>query len=89
MARANTTKTLVEPQVNDKELQAQINKAAFAFKDEKKVKVSIPKTFEKYTGPTLPIGVNGVFIVLPVDGQEYEINETHANHLKAYLNNYK
>jgi hypothetical protein len=90
MARAtNTTASMVQPQVNDKELQAQINKAAATFKDEKKVKVSIPKSFEKYTGPTLPVGVNGVFIVLPVDGKEYEINETHAKHLKDFLNNYK
>jgi hypothetical protein len=89
MAKANTTKSMSEPQVSDKELQKQITNAAAVFKDEKKVKVSIPQAFQKHIGPTLPVGVNGVFIVLPVDGKEYEINETHAQHLKDYLNNYK
>lgn len=83
----NTTESLLKPQVNDKELQDQINKAALVFKGEKKVKVSIPKALEKHLGPTLPIGVNGVFIVLPVDGSTHEINETHADHLKDYLAN--
>lgn len=82
----NTTKSMNEPQVTDKDLQEQINKAGAAFKGEKKVKVSIPKALQKHLGPTLPIGVNGVFIVLPVDGTTHEVNETHAAHLQEYLN---
>jgi hypothetical protein len=89
MATKNTTKSLTEGQVTDKELQAQIKKAADVFKSEKLVNVSVPKTFEKYTGPTLPIGINGVFIVLPVDGSEHPVPESFAKHLKEYLNNYK
>lgn len=89
MATKNTTSSLGKPKFNDKELQEQVNKAAAIFKDEKKVKVSIPKHFLKYMGPTLPIGVNGSFVVLPVDGSEVEINETHANHLRKFLATYK
>lgn len=85
----NTTASLEKPQVNDKELQEQITKAAAAFKGEKKVKVSVPKALAKSLGPTLPVGVNGVFIVLPVDGTTHEINETHAAHLQDYLANLK
>lgn len=85
----NSTKSMVEPKVNDKELQDQIKKAAELFKKEKLVEVSIPRTFEKYTGPTLPIGINGVFIVLPVDGSKHKIPETFAKHLQDFLNNHK
>jgi hypothetical protein len=82
----NSTKSVVnEKGVSDSELQAQIKKAAAFFKDEKKVKVSIPKAFAKTLGPTVPFGVNGIFIVLNTDGEEVEVNETHAKHIKQFI----
>jgi hypothetical protein len=83
----NTTTTMQANQstVTDKDLQKQVKAAGDAFGGEKKVKVSIPTALKPLLGPTLPIGVNGVFVVIPTDGEEYEINETHAKHLKAYL----
>ena len=67
-----------------KELERQVKAAAETFKNEKLVKVSIPKAFEKSIGPTLLLGIQGVQIVLPVDGKEYEV---HAP-FKALLNDY-
>lgn len=91
MATKNTTASLTknEAPVTDKDLQKEIEEAAAVFAEEKKVKVSIPKTFEKHIGPVLALGVNGVFIKFPVDGTEHEVPETLANHLKTYLNNFE
>lgn len=86
---AITTSKSVEGQkvISDAELQAQIKLAGDVFKGEKKVKVSLPKAFAKTLGPSVPFGVNGVFIVLPTDGTEVEINETHAKHVKEFIKN--
>ena len=84
----NTTKSvakLQETAVND--LEAQVKAAAAAFKSEKMVKVAIPKAFEKAIGPTLYLGINGVSLVLPVDGKDYEVPAPFAAQLKDYLDN--
>lgn len=86
----NTTKsatTLKETAV--RELDNQIKVAAKALKSEKLVKASIPKAFEKNIGPTLPLGINGVQIVLPVDGKEYEIPASFKKLLNEYIDNLK
>lgn len=85
--KANTTTSLNKPVVSEAELTAEIAKAKAAFNGEKLVKVSIPKILSKGIGPTLFVGVNGVFVNIPVDGKEYEIPETLANHAKDYLAN--
>jgi hypothetical protein len=85
---ANTTKSINEgKRVTDRELSSQIDKAAKVFSDEKKVKTSIPKSYSRFIGETLPLRINGVGIVLPVDGSTHEIPESFANQLRDYLNN--
>jgi hypothetical protein len=86
----NTTKsTTAQKETAVKELDAQVKAAALALKAEKLVKVSIPKAFEKHIGPTLLLGINGVQIVLPVDGKEYEVPSPYKAQLNEYIDNLK
>jgi hypothetical protein len=87
---ANTTKSIGSAAAKETaitELEAQVKAAAAAFKGEKLVKVSIPKVLEKHIGPVLYVGVQGVSIVLPVDGNDYEVPATFRDHVKQYLDN--
>lgn len=84
----NTTKSVAKAQETAvKDLEASIKKAAAQLNSEKLVKVSIPKAFEKAIGPTLPLGINGVMIVLPVDGKSYEVPSPFSAILNEYLDN--
>lgn len=69
------------------ELEKQVKEAAIALKAEKLVKVSIPKALEKHIGPTLLLGINGVQIVLPVDGKEYDVPAPFKANLNEYIDN--
>ncbi len=82
----NTTKNITSKRVTDKELNAQIAKLGETFKAEKKRKVVIPKALTKSVEPTLPVGINGVFLNLPV-GEEVSIPETFADHVQDVINN--
>jgi hypothetical protein len=84
----NTTATInAGVKVTDGQILNEVREAAKVFADEKLVKASIPKGHAKFIGETLPLRINGVGIVLPVDGKQYSIPESFANHLQEYLNN--
>lgn len=87
--KATTSKSVNVAPVSDAELSKELTKAKAAFKGEKTVKFSIPKVFAKDFGPTLFVGVNGVFVNIPVDGKEYDIPATLAKHAKATIDNLK
>lgn len=80
----NTTKSLNQATTNT-ELDAQIKKAKAAFDSEKQVKVKIPEVLKSSIGQTLLVGVNGVFVNIPVDGKEYPLPETFAKHVDQML----
>ena len=46
-----------------------------AYRNEKKIPISIPKTFASQFGQSLDITVNGVRVSIPCDGKTYFINE--------------
>jgi hypothetical protein len=84
----NTTKSVAKAQETAvKDLEASIKLAAAQLKSEKLVKVSVPRAFEKAIGPTLYLGIQGVSIVLPVDGKDYEVPAPFSVILKEYLDN--
>jgi hypothetical protein len=85
----NTTKTMKEnvKETAERDLELQVKEAANRLNAEKLVKVSIPKNYEKFVGPTVPFGINGVMIVLPVDGKDYEVPAPFKEHIKAFLDN--
>ena len=56
-----------------------------AYRNERKLPVSIPKTFASQFGQSLDITVNGVRVSIPCDGKTYFINETHAIHARERL----
>lgn len=85
---ANTTKSINEgAKVVEKELQKQIEDTAKTLGKQPLVEVSIPKSFKPRIGETLPIGINGSFVVLPVDGSKHKIPKPLANQLQKVLNN--
>lgn len=55
------------------------------YKNEPKVWISIPKSFQGTFGPALSVTVNGVRVAVPVDGKQYLINETHAIHVRERM----
>ena len=85
----NTTKSTTIKETAIKDLEKQVKDAAAALNAEKLVKVSIPKVLEKNIGPTLYLGIQGVSIVLPVDGKEYEVPAPFKAHLVEYIDNLK
>ena len=89
MAVVNTNKALKEnaKETAERDLENQVKEAASRLKAEKMVMVSIPKNLEKFVGPTVPFGINGVMIVLPVDGKDYEVPAPYKEHVKAFLDN--
>ena len=84
---ANTTQTLGENPKSNKDYQKEMDLTAAAFEQEKKVAFSIPKMMQSSLGSELFIGVNGSHVVVPVDGEEYEIPETLAKHGKEVIKN--
>lgn len=68
-----------------KKYAEQLKRAKAKFDKEKKVKRSIPKNAARYLGNTVFVSVNGVAVNLPVDGKQYEIPETLADHLDQML----
>lgn len=87
--KVTSSKSVNTAQISDAQLGKELAKAKAAFSGEKKVKFSIPKVLAKDFGPTLFVGVNGVFVNIPVDGKEYEIPETLAKHAKRTIDNLK
>lgn len=84
--KTNTTKSITSAETEHQSIKESLEQARAKFKDEKAVEVSVPKSFEKSIGKTLFIGINGVHIVLPVDGTKHKIPQSFAEHLSEYLN---
>lgn len=85
----NTSKSVsaAQKETAEKDLEKQVKEAAEKLNAEKLVKVSIPKVLEKHIGPVLPLGINGVMLVLPVDGKDYEVPAPFKTILTEYLDN--
>lgn len=80
----NSTSSLTNAQ-----LQTEVKRMAASFKKEKKVAVSIPKAFQKQLGPSLFVGINGSSMYVPVDGEDHEVPESFAKHIKKYVKELK
>lgn len=85
----NSTASMKASSVSDAELKKQTEKAQKAFEKEKLVTVSVPSAFEPKLGKNWFIGVNGVSITIPVDGEDHEVPEVFARHIKQALKNLK
>lgn len=73
--------------MTQKQIDAEVRKLGEKFDKQKKVKRKINKNLQKRLGKTHYVGINGVGLVLPVDGTEFEIPQSFAEHLDEYLSN--
>lgn len=82
----NTTKSVKEnkDKVTMEQLDADMKKAAKALGEEKKVEVHIPGYLKSRLGGTVPVGVNGAVIHVPV-GKKVKIPESMAAILNESL----
>lgn len=83
--KINTASSMSDGTLSEKEYQESLKKSLEVFKDMKKVKVSIPKQMASVLGSSLPVGINGCVIVIPVDGKQYEVPEAYAEILHQSL----
>lgn len=83
----NTSKSLNASPIKDADFQRDLEVAMKKFDGEKKVKRKINPSIAQKVGSTLPMSINGVTLVLPVDGTQFEIPETFAAHLDEWLAN--
>lgn len=89
-ADTNTSKSMTQgelPAHIRRQIEASLAKSKGDFDKEPKVSVSIPKNLANRIGRTLPLGINGVRIVLPVDGTKHEVPKSFADLLQDYLAN--
>lgn len=83
--KVNTTKSVKETdRVTVAQLDEDMKKAAKVLGEEKKTKVEIPAYLKPRLGATVPVGVNGAVIHVPV-GQKVEIPESMAAVLNESL----
>lgn len=87
--QVNTTASMKGKGKTNAQLAEDTKKLQRNFKDAKKVKVSIPSVLEAQLGKNMFVGINGVSITIPVDGEEYEVPEPFAQHVKQTLKNLK
>lgn len=62
---------------SESEMKAEVEHAAKILGDAPKKTISIPKQMASVLGETLIAGINGAYIRVPVDGEEYEIPEPY------------
>lgn len=55
------------------------------YRAERKVPVTISPFYAAYLGRVVRVAVNGIIVDIPADGQTYNINKTHADHVVAKI----
>lgn len=87
----NTTENIANPnkQKSNAQLAEEVKAAKKKFGKEKLVTVAIPSALQGQLGDTQFVSVNGVYVNVPVDGEDHAIPETLANVLKEMLKNLK
>ena len=71
--------------ISEAEMKAEVEAAVKVLSGAKKKSISIPKQMASVLGETLVAGINGAFIRIPVDGEEYEIPEHYHAIIKESL----
>lgn len=83
----NTSRTLGARVMSQSDLQAQLDAAKRRMDKEPIVQVSIPASLAKaIPGGHVPLGINGVFLVIPADGKKYDVPKPYQLQLETYLN---
>lgn len=89
----NTTESVKEAQKGKKPTKADIEKSITKYESvlgkQKVMKLSIPKAMSSVLQNPLFVSVNGVSMVIPIDGEEHWIPEVLYNHAVSVINNAK
>lgn len=89
--KVNTTSSMksINKEKSNAQLTAEIKAAKEKLTKGKMVAVSIPSVLQNHFGSHAFVQVNGSYVNIPVDGEEYSIPEPLANVLKESLRNLK
>jgi hypothetical protein len=71
--------------ISEAQMKADVENAVKVLGDMPKKAISIPKQMASVLGEVLPAGINGAYIRVPVDGEEYEIPEPYHAIIKESL----
>lgn len=66
-------------------LEAKRKSLVTAYRNERKVAITISPFYAPYLGRVVRASVNGIFVDIPADGQTYNVNKTHADHIVAKI----
>lgn len=93
--KSNTTEEVVETAKVDtveakaavafNALEAKRKKLVDIYRNEPKVPITISPFYAPYLGRVVREMVNGIMVEVPADGQAYNINQTHADHIIAKI----
>lgn len=67
------------------ELEAKRKSLVNFYRNETKVPVTISPFYAPYLGRVVRVSVNGIVVDIPADGQTYNINKTHADHIVSKI----
>lgn len=85
----NTTASINKPDEDaTTKMKLSKSRAFAAFSREPKVGVSVAVPYGNYCGGYVKVGVNGMTVEIPADGNEYKMPLTLANAVKQRLRNY-
>ena len=70
---------------NYNELERKRKSLVNKYREEKKVPVTISPFYAPYLGRVVRVSVNGIVVDIPADGQTYNINKTHADHITTKI----
>lgn len=88
VSESNAEETVIKrgkktPQQMGSELKGEVK----SFVEGEQVEVSIPKILAPKLGDPYMIGVNGVTVLVPVDGKKHKVPKAHANRIMEVINN--
>jgi hypothetical protein len=66
-------------------LEAKRKSLVTIYRKEEKRPVTISPFYAPYLGRVVRVSVNGIVVDIPADGQTYNINKTHADHVIAKI----
>lgn len=79
------TVTSMKNYLSDAEYKRDLERAKQILSEEPLEKVSIPKQMATVLGSVVPVGINGVYVKIPVDGEVHEVPRPFAEVLRQSL----
>lgn len=84
--KPTSSKSVNVTETSGAQLKRELDAAKKAFAEAPMKELTIPKVFQKNFGSALYIGINGVFVNVPVDGKPYSVPEPFYLHAMRSIN---